>query len=154
MPDTHSGPRARPAELFDRETEWSELTAFAGGTEGKPSIGIVYGRRRQGKTFMLDHLARATGGMAFQALEETREAALRSFYQAVSAWGALPTLAGARFDDWATAFRTVCEIADGRLIVIDELPYLLRDSGELPSVIQSAFDSAGSGRHPWFRLLV
>ena len=38
--------------------------------------------------------------------------------------------------------------------MLDELPYLLRDSAELPSVIQAAFDAARAGRHPVFRLLL
>jgi uncharacterized protein len=144
----------RPAALFDREAEWSALATFAASAEGRPGIGIVHGRRRHGKTWMLEHLARATGGFVFQALEETREAALGTFQRAVSSWGGLPALPGARFEDWPSAIRAACEIAGGRPIVIDELPYLLRDSGELPSAIQAAFDAARSERHPWFRLLL
>lgn len=145
---------AHPDGLFDREAEWRDLAAFATRATEKASIGVIYGRRRQGKSFLLNHLSRAVGGFSFQALEETREAALGTFYQAVAAWTGQTALPGSRFDDWPQAFGTLAEAANGRLIVIDELPYLLRDSPELPSVIQAAYDASQSGRVPAFRLLL
>lgn len=128
--------------------------SFLAGPPGLSTIGVVYGRRRQGKSYMLDHLAGAVGGFRFQALEETREAALATFYRAVSQYGGLPAAVGTRFEDWGSAFRALAELARDRLIVLDEFPYLLRDSGELPSVIQAAFDDSKMGRHPSFRLIL
>jgi len=144
----------RPAALFDREPEWKDLAGFVSAPEGAPAIGLVYGRRRQGKSFMLDHLRQAVGGFQYQALEETREAALAGFFVATAAFAGFPAPPGARFENWSAAFQTLAEAAHGRLIVIDEFPYLLRDSGELPSVIQAAYDAARTGRHPWFRLIL
>ncbi len=144
----------RPAALFDRETEWKDLTRFVSGPEGMPSIGLVYGRRRQGKSFMLDHLRRAAGGFGYQALEETRVAALAGLFGATAAFAGFPAPAGSRFENWSTAFQSLAQAANGRLILIDEFPYLLRDSGELPSVIQAAYDAARTGGHPWFRLIL
>jgi uncharacterized protein len=144
----------RPDGLFDREDEWQDLVDFARSDETKPQIGLVYGRRRQGKSFMLGHLVRAIGGLRIQALEETRGAALGTFYRAVTEWSGQATLAEGRFRDWPTAIRALCEVAAGRLIVIDELPYLLADSKELPSVIQSAYDQAQEGGHPPFRMIL
>lgn len=43
----------RPAEMFDREREWAALSVFA---TGRPLLGVVSGRRRQGKTFLLRSL--------------------------------------------------------------------------------------------------
>jgi hypothetical protein len=144
----------RPAALFDRETEWNDLSGFASGPEGSASIGMVYGRRRQGKSFMLEHLRQAVGGFGFQALEETRVAALTSLFGATATFAGFPAAPGSRFETWSSAFETLARAANGRLIVIDEFPYLLKDSGELPSVIQKAYDAAHVGQHPWFRLIL
>ena len=144
----------RPVEIFDREDEWNDLIDFARMDGTKPQIGVVYGRRRQGKSFLLSHLARAAGGFRIQALEETRGAALGSFYRAVTSWTGQTTLADSHYRDWPTAIRELCTVANGRLIVVDELPYLLEDSKELPSVIQSAYDQAKEGQHPTFRMIL
>jgi len=144
----------RPAELFDREGEWADLVDFTRTDGKKPQIGVVYGRRRQGKSFILSRLVRAVGGFRIQALEETRGAALGTFYRAVAQWSGQTALTDGHFRDWPTAFRDLCEVADGRLIVLDELPYLLDGSKELTSVIQSAYDQAKDGEHPTFRLIL
>ena len=145
---------ARPPQLFDREAEWSDLVRFVSGPSGAARIGLVYGHRRQGKSFMLELLAQSTGGFYHQALEEEGAPALEHFATASAAFAGLPSWAGGRFDDWATALRALAEQAAGRPIVIDEFPYLLRKSPELPSLIQAAYDGVWSGRHPAFQLIV
>ena len=52
----------KPAEMFDRAFEWAELTRFATLPGLRATLGVVSGRRRQGKTFLLDAVARASGG--------------------------------------------------------------------------------------------
>src|SRR5258708_4942375 len=67
----------RPAEMFDREYEWSRLAAFAVDPRPGAELGVVCGRRRQGKTFLLRALCQATGGFYFAADEATDAEALR-----------------------------------------------------------------------------
>ena len=145
---------ARPSELFDRQAEWADLASFVSGAAGTARLGLLYGRRRLGKSFMLDQLARATGGFYHQALEEERTPALQHFAAAIAVFAGLPEWAGGRFDDWGVAFRALAEQAAGRPLVVDEFPYLLRESPELPSVIQAAFDGVRAGRHPAFQLIL
>ena len=145
---------ARPPLLFDREREWADLTRFFAGRPDTPRLGLVYGRRRQGKTFMLESLTNAAGGFYHQALEEARGPALEHLAAAGAVFGGAPSWAGGRFGDWGSAFRALADIAAGRPMVIDEFPYLLRESPELPSVLQAAYDGALSGRHPAFRLIL
>ncbi|MFE9924458.1 hypothetical protein ACFYQA_23605 [Streptomyces sp. NPDC005774] len=38
----------RPPDMFDREWEWNELTAFATGEGTGPRLGAVSGRRSRG----------------------------------------------------------------------------------------------------------
>lgn len=134
----------KPAELFDRDFEWGDLTRFAVPDAPGPGIGVVYGRRRQGKSFLLRRLSEAGGGLYTMALEQEREPALRRFADAVAAHSGLGS-GSLRFGDWEQAFDAVARLspAGSRLplpVVVDEFPYLLAHSPELPSVIQSRFD--------------
>lgn len=144
----------RPVVVFDREHEWDALAAFVATPPTHPSIALVYGRRRQGKSFLLDHLARLAGGAYYPALEEERAPALARITGVVAQLAGRPNLPGARFDDWQTAFDAIVEAAAGRTLIVDEFPYLLRTSPELPSIIQHAFDAARSGRRPSFHLIL
>jgi hypothetical protein len=49
-----SGCMIKPIEAFDRDLEWSELTRFVADVQPGPTLGIVSGRRRQGKTYLLE----------------------------------------------------------------------------------------------------
>jgi hypothetical protein len=146
-------PIPRPPAIFDRETEWAELEAFIHAPR-TPRLGLVYGRRRQGKSFLLQGLTEATGGLYHQALEEDRTPALARVARAVADFLGLPAWSAAQFEDWPAAVRAMADAAGDRPIVIDEVPYLLRESPELPSAIQAAYDAAIAGRDPSFRLLL
>jgi DNA-binding transcriptional ArsR family regulator len=146
----------RPPELFDRDQEWEDLDAFA--TQPGPGLrlALVRGRRRQGKSFLLRRLADAAGGFYYQALEEDRGQALSGFGQALGTHLAVP---GGRlpFDDWDAVLRAVVQL-QGReggpaLVIIDEFPYLLTHSPELPSVLQRILDASRDGGPP-VRLIV
>ncbi|NQW72837.1 MAG: hypothetical protein HQ453_08910, partial [Actinobacteria bacterium] len=69
----------RPDSVFDREQEWSDLSDLAGDSRPGIHLGIVSGRRRQGKTFLLRALTSAAGGMYHQAQELGRGQALDRF---------------------------------------------------------------------------
>ncbi|HEX9968186.1 MAG TPA: ATP-binding protein, partial [Solirubrobacterales bacterium] len=145
----------RPADLFDREADWAALVAFARQTGPGTRLALVRGRRRQGKSFLLRRLAAAAGGFYYQALEQERAQALDAFGAATGAYLGVP---GGRlaFGGWDDAIGALVDVrrADGpALIVIDEFPYLLAQSPELPSVLQRHIDrSRDSG--PPVRLVI
>lgn len=144
----------KPAEMFDRDFEWAELTRFAGYSGPEAALGVVSGRRRQGKTFLLDALARASGGFMFTATETTEADALRQFGQALAAYVKEP--GPFRFTDWDEAITRLLRIATNgpTVAVIDEFPFLAKASPALPSIIQRALDpSARRGNTP-VRLLL
>lgn len=144
---------ARPLRLFDREREWSDMAEFAAAPRDRPRIGIVYGRRRQGKSFLLRALVEEVGGLYHQALEEERASALASLGWTIAADTGLT--APVALGSWDAAIRELANrAADGRVIVLDEFPFLLDKAPELESVVQRAFDDARGGRLPPFRLLV
>ena len=144
----------RPPGIFDREVEWDDLVQFATGPPEQFRIGIVHGRRRQGKSFLLRAIAHQVGGFYHQALEEERAPALERIGATLAAQVGL---AGVPITppDWAAAIRAVAGGQQGgQFVVLDEFPYLAAKSPELPSAIQAAFDAAAAGQHPPFRLLL
>jgi hypothetical protein len=48
----------KPQELFDRDAEWADIASFAVDPAAGATLALVYGRRRQGKTLMLELLGR------------------------------------------------------------------------------------------------
>ena len=133
----------RPGDLFDRVDEWADLDGFAAGTRPGLDIGIVSGRRRQGKSYLLRRLAATHGGIYSLALEEERRPALDRFGRGVTVALGLP--AELRFEDWTRAIRLALGLdggGRGRLVVLDEFPYLLRGSPELASALQAVYDDA------------
>jgi hypothetical protein len=143
----------KPDDLFDREREWADLNAFVRSSAKGVRIGIVHGRRRTGKSFLLRRLVAAHGGLYHMALEEETAPALGRFAAALARGLALP--AGTlRFDDWAQALRAATERY--RVVVLDELPYLLRHSAgaAIPSVLQLLVDESRADDGPPRRVIV
>ena len=144
----------KPAEVFDRDFEWAELTRFAAYAGREATLGVVSGRRRQGKTFLLDAITRASGGFMFTATETTEADALRQFGEALAAYcdESVPF----RFATWDEAISRLLRIAtDGPTIaVIDEFPFLVKAAPALPSIIQRALDPTARRTHTPVRLLL
>ncbi len=128
--------------MFDRDFEWGELTRFVGLTGPGPALGIVSGRRRQGKTYLLDALTRASGGFLFTASEATTEQSLAEFGAALARHRDAPS--PYRFRDWDEALsqllRAPSAAAVPTVAVLDEFPYLAKQSPELPSLLQRQLD--------------
>ena len=150
----------RPAALFDRVAEWDDLVRFATEPTTSFRIGVVSGRRRQGKSFILDEVARAVGGLYHQALEEERAPALERLGAAMAADRGLPG-GSLAFPDWSALLRTLAEPTTAtlanpppRLAVIDEYPYLLAKSPDIASAIQLAYDASRLGGQPPLRLIL
>jgi hypothetical protein len=150
----------RPAALFDRVTEWDDLVRFATEPTTSFRIGVVSGRRRQGKSFILDAVARQVGGLYHQALEEERAPALARLGAAMAADRGLSG-GSLSFPDWPALLKVLAEPAPAspettppRLVVIDEFPYLLAKSPDIASAIQLAYDASRLGGQPPLRLVL
>lgn len=139
----------RPPELFDRVAEWNDLNAFVAAAQPVVRLGIVSGRRRFGKSFLLRRLVEATGGLYHQALEQERLPALERFAEDVA--GLYPTPPPLAFSGWEQALRHAVEVLGGngrsgpQVLVIDEYPYISRTSPELDSTVQAVLDEAKTG---------
>ncbi len=145
----------RPAELFDRLAEWSDLGEFVTADGPGTRLAIVRGRRRQGKSYLLRRLAQATDGFYYQAVEEERSQALAGFGRSLGEYLGVP---GGRLalDSWDDAFRALGDMPvdrGPRTVVLDEFPYLLNHSPELPSQLQRFIDDT-QGAPNSLRLIV
>lgn len=128
----------KPADMFDRDHEWEALTRFIQDPEPGATLGVVSGRRRQGKTFLLDAACRAAGGFYFGATEATNVESLRRMSLALTEH--VRPAAPFHFESWSEAFDVLLSLGDeGPVpVVIDEFPYLAKANSELPSIIQEA----------------
>lgn len=113
------------------------------------SIGVVYGRRRAGKSFLLRRLV--GDGVYHQAIEEGRSPALDRLASVVAERVDLPSSA-VRFTTWLQAFEALLRPPTPGVVVLDELPYLTRYSPELVSSLQRVYDDHRRG--PPIRLLL
>ncbi|MET7338360.1 ATP-binding protein [Nonomuraea sp. NPDC005650] len=141
----------KPAHVFGRDREWAGLVRFATSPSPDIRLGIVSGRRRLGKTYLLDALIRELGGFFFAAADETETAALARFGRALAAHAAGGQYA---FGNRNEALKRLFSVIPEGLIVIDEFPYLSRDSPSLPALIQHALDPRGLARQGKTRLLL
>lgn len=116
---------------------------------------MVYGRRRQGKSYLLRRLAEASGGLYHLATEQTEAVSLRRFAESLAGWLGLPAGALA-FDGWEQALTSAAGLmvrhaesaespAVPALLVLDEFPYLAQETPGLPSIVQALYDEVGPG---------
>ena len=134
------------ADMVGREREWQRLVDFATSGEAAASLGIVWGRRRIGKSFLLADLADRTGGFYYHSLRGSSAEALRGLGERLAQHqGAVAPYAFATWEDAVDAL-----VALGRerevLVVLDEFPYLLEHTPGLDSVIQRAFGPRAATR--------
>jgi hypothetical protein len=144
-------PLEKPSHVFDRDREWKALADFAADGRPEATLGIVSGRRRQGKTYLLRSLAAATGGFFFEAAEATEAESLRMFGAALARQAG--SAAGFSFPGWEDALRYFLTLASQGPVplIVDEFPYLVKASPALPSLLRREIDSRGpsqgSGSH-------
>src|SRR6266487_1449425 len=143
----------KPGHLFDRDAEWRELVSFAADARPGATLGVVSGRRRQGKSYLLQALTAAAGGIYFPALEVTEAVSLRLFADELIRFTGAPVRP---FRDWLEAIPYLFQLAADRPVpvIIDEFPFLVKASPALPSVIQRELGPGGSGSASQARLLL
>jgi uncharacterized protein len=143
----------KPTRIFDRDAEWGGLVSFATDARPGSTLGVVSGRRRQGKSYLLQALAATLGGVYFPALEVTEAVSLRLFADELIRFSGAPV---PPFRDWIDAISYLFRLIGDRVapVVIDEFPYLAKASPALPSIIQRELGPGGSGPASRARLLL
>ncbi|MFC7242961.1 ATP-binding protein [Catellatospora aurea] len=137
---------SKPERLHGRALEWDELTDFVSAPTPGATLGLVYGRRRQGKTLMLELLAQQAGGFFFGATQQTESQNLADLGRALAEHRGLGSpLAPA---DWREALTELIRLGRERQlpVVIDEFPYLVATTPALPSYLQQALSPLGEAK--------
>ncbi|MEV6982664.1 hypothetical protein AB0M95_15570 [Sphaerisporangium sp. NPDC051017] len=125
----------KPTHVFDRDWEWEALTSFATGSHAEVSFGVVSGRRRQGKTFLLRSLTEALGGFYFEATEGTDVELLRLFGMALARHSGSPV--GYPFADWRDALTFFFSLPKDRPMPRD------------PALYHSVLSAVAEGNNTW-----
>ncbi|HPF15279.1 MAG TPA: ATP-binding protein [Planctomycetota bacterium] len=112
---------------------------------GNPELFVLYGRRRVGKTELLQRLCEPRRAVYFLAAQVRERDNLRAFRDALKDALNDPLLEGLEFPDWSTALGFAAERAGSErlILVLDEFPYLCESTKGLPSQIQKFWDTRG-----------
>lgn len=125
-------------EFLDRIDERRRLECFL--AQGEGGTACLYGRRRIGKSRLLDEVLAGRKDVLSYCADRS-EAALQRARMAEDFARMLPGFADVAYSDWRRFFeRWQREAPSGSVLVIDEMPYLVEKSPELPSVLQKIAD--------------
>ncbi len=118
--------------FVNREKEIERLqNAFV---KEKPQLIVVYGRRRCGKSTLL-HRVLPPHALYFSA--DLREPPLQILALAKQVDALAPGFSRPVYPDWESLFHSLNSVLKSRTIIcIDEFPYLVKNSPELPSILQ------------------
>lgn len=108
----------------------------------KKEFGVIYGRRRIGKSTLINEFLKDKPNIFFQAKKDSMYGNLRSFSYEIDKLLDLPK--SFVFSSMEEAFDSLIEYAKGKrfVIAIDEYPYIVNQDASFPSILQEAIDRA------------
>ncbi|MET8942778.1 ArsR family transcriptional regulator [Streptomyces sp. NPDC004542] len=144
----------KPPKVFDRDAEWRELAAFTCDDRPEARLGVVSGRLRQGKTYLLEALTGTLGGFYFAAQQGTQRESLSHLADEFARYTKAPS--PPHWHGWHDAVDDLLALGDRgpTPIVVDEFPDLVRQSPSLPSVLHTAYRRHDGGHPGRARLLL
>lgn len=143
-PDHPSPSPVLPDDPFiGRARELGVLAELAGS--GRPEFFVLYGRRRVGKTELLQRFCEGRRAIYFLAAQVREKDNLAAFAQATAECLDDALAQTVSFGDWPAALAFAADRAgDERLVVVlDEFPYLCEANKGLPSQLQKFWDTRG-----------
>lgn len=127
--------------FLDRERELENLKRLA--RSGRAEFLLLYGRRRVGKSELLDRFIREQGGIRLLAREEAETLQLGRFSGMMAERFQDPLLGKNPLTNWDAFLTYLGEKARRRMIVaLDEFPYLVQENKALPSILQAHWDES------------
>ena len=131
--------------FYNRVDERDRLRAVLKCTG--PGLAVVYGRRRCGKSTLLQKVINRHD---IYFLADQREASLQiqAFAEAIDT--VIPGFSRAQYRSWDALLQTLLSRCDrGLNIVVDEFPYLVQSDPALPSLLQRLMDQPGAADVTW-----
>jgi uncharacterized protein len=142
--------------FYNRTHELSALERAWQHPQFGAQMALVYGRRRLGKTYLLQHFFRGGNLPHAYFLADQSTASVQRLSLAQVLLDALPD-AGVTAEEiatsWNTLFRFISQSLRNRKnpenstrfgLVLDEFSYLVQQTPELPSILQAWWDREGS----------
>jgi len=110
--------------------------------KGESSLVVVYGRRRVGKTSLINEFCKDKRSLYFLATEEGDRQNLLSFQTLVADFTNNELLQQATFDNWNAVFSILSEYTTDKIVItIDEFQYLGKSNVAFPSIFQKVWDT-------------
>lgn len=147
----------KPGEIVGRGREWDILSRFLREhptPDRGAAIVAVTGRRRTGKSHLLSRFAELTGGLYYEASQEDtlteaqeRLRDLIAEYEPARASDVIAIGIG-ECDTWERLLELAMDLTFARgtadlipPVIIDEFPYLLRDTPKFQSILHQLYDT-------------
>ncbi|MBV8370657.1 MAG: ATP-binding protein [Candidatus Eremiobacteraeota bacterium] len=135
----------RPGQHFVGRNR--ELEALAGAYDAPGGqLVLLYGRRRIGKTYLLQRFSEERRTVFYQATRQAAQVELAAFSREVEgALGPFPVPGAFAFRTWEEALDYLTSHASRErlAVILDEFPYLCDSTPGLPSLIQRWWDRQG-----------
>lgn len=143
--------------FIDRTEELADFDAMWGMA---PQVALLWGRRRVGKTRLIDEFAAGRPAIIFQADEGTVTEQLARLTDRMLAYAPDPLLAAQPLTNWTAAIAVLLQRARSAqaaghplLVVLDEFPRLVASHPPLPSLLQAALEDVRREGLPLFLIL-
>ena len=103
---------------------------------------VIYGRRRIGKTSLINEFLKDKKAIYYVALEENAEDNLKRFSDAISIFKNTDQGGKEKFANFEECFKEITRLAQEQrvILVIDEFPYLAKAYPTISSMLQSYID--------------
>lgn len=128
-------------KFIDRDSELNLLNKEY--SSGHSAFVVIYGRRRVGKTALIQEFIKDKPAVYFLATEESEIQNREAFRLSVADFFNDNLLKSASVSTWLPLFERIVEnkSADKLIIVIDEFQYLGKANATFPSVFQKIWDT-------------
>jgi len=132
-------------EFIDRDEELSLLEREWQGAGGR--LVILYGRRRIGKTRLIDEFIRGKRGIIYIAEDTSPHIQIAQLKARCAEFFNDPLLAGLDIASWEQLFTYLAEkpVSERTYLVIDEFTYLIKNDPSLLSTLQKTWDKNITG---------
>lgn len=128
-------------KFIDRTHEISHLESEY--ENNNPQFVVIYGKRRVGKTRIIEEFIKGKDAVYYTAAQETDKQQIAEFQNIIASKFNDAFLSSTRIDEWKQMFAYLKKIwpEDKKIILaIDEVTYLIKSNPSFPSYLQKFWD--------------